>query len=212
MLLRTPPYTCLLAICCSMLIFTACKREPIAPDDYQTFHLPALANEIFSPYLNEVRIYRDSASGVYDTAICYRVDRGFIKSTYGDKVLFEEEYFSMNYYHSYYSNVFYYSSRLAIHSDNEMYFNISENGQAYLMRFPLVVGDSISNGNTSTYSVLKAFYPNIVIGDKVLEDVYFIKLNNMSSRMGSDADYYFAKNRGIVAIREYQTNKLWVLQ
>ena len=190
----------------------SCNKKPSDPNDYKTYHFPPEVRELFNDTLGEVRIYRDSASGVYDTATCDYARHRFIKSTFGEMVLFEEESFAYHYFHSHYRTGFYYLSRLAVHDDGRQYFYISESGQAYLLRFPLVIGDSISDGHSSSHSVLKAFYPSVVIGNKVFENVYFFKRNKMTARMGSDADYYLAKNRGIVAIREYKTNKLWILQ
>lgn len=190
----------------------SCNKQPPDPVGYETVYLPPEARALFNATLGEVRIYKDSATGVYDTARCSRADFRFIKTVIGEQVLFEEEAFSISYLHSFYSTNFSFSSRLALHSDGREYFYVSEKGQSYLLRFPLLMGDSINDGNTSSYSVLKAFYPTIEIGNKTFENVYFIKRNAVPSRFRSDADYYIAKNRGIVAIREYKTNKLWILQ
>lgn len=194
------------------LFFVSCNKQPPEPTGYRTIYLPPEARELFNATLGEVRIYQDSATGVHDTARCIRADYRYIKTVIGEKVLFEEEAFNISYLHSFYRTNFYYSTRLALHSDGREYFYVSEKGQSYLLRFPLVVGDSISDGITSSYSVLKAYYPSIEIGNKTFEQVYFIKRYGVPSRFRSDADYYLAKNRGIVAIREYKTNKLWILQ
>lgn len=194
------------------VLVVSCYKEPTDPSSYRTIYLPSEARELFNATLGEVRIYQDSATGVHDTARCHRARYDFIKTAIGDKVLFEEEEFSISYDHSFYRTNFSYSTRLALHSDGREYFYVSEKGQSYLLRFPLIVGDSISDGITSSYSVLKAYYPSIEIGNKTFEQVYFIKRYGVPSRFRSDADYYLAKNRGIVAIREYKTNKLWILQ
>lgn len=193
-------------------LFVACDKEPPAPGGYETIYLPHEARALFNATLGEVRIYKDSATGVYDTARCTKANFYFIKTRIDDQILFEEEAFDVDFFHTYYRTSFYYYTRLALHSDGREYFYVSEKGEAYLLRFPLVLGDSISDGNTSSYSVLKAFYPTLEIGNKTFENVYFIKRNAMSARFGSDADYYIARNKGIVAIREYKTNKLWILQ
>ena len=195
-----------------IVFFTSCNKQPPDPGGYDTFYFPPEVSEFFSGTVGEERIYRDSATGVYDTARCEYVRHNFIKSTFKESVLFEEESFSYSFYHTYYRYDFNYISRLARSSDGTHSFYVTENGEAYLLRFPLVIGDSINNGYTSSYSVLKAYYPTIEIGNKTFENVYFFKRNAMTARFGSDADYYLAKNRGIVAIREYKSNKLWILQ
>lgn len=195
-----------------IVLFVACNKQPPAPGGFETIYLPQEARALFNATLGEVRIYKDSATGVYDTARCTDAKFYFIKTRIGDQILFEEEAFIVHFLHSFYRTNFYYSTRLALHSDGREYFYVSEKGQSYLLRFPLVLGDSISDGNTSSYSVLKAFYPTLEIGNKTFENVYFIKRNGVPARFRSDADYYIARNRGIVAIREYKSNKLWILQ
>ena len=171
------------------VLVVSCYKESTDQSSYRTIYLPSEARELFNATLGEVRIYQDSATGLHDTARCHRARYDFIKTAIGDKVLFEEEEFSISYDHSFYRTNF-----------------------SYLLRFPLVLGDSISDGLTSSYSVLQAYYPSIEIGNKTFGQVYLIKRKWVPSRFNSDADYYLAKNRGIVAIREYKTNKLWILQ
>ena len=195
-----------------LLFLVACKPEPPVDTSYETHYLPAELKQYFFHNAGDTLVYRDSITGWYDTAVCVIGGYEFVKSTFKDRVLFEEEATFPTYDFKLYSKTFYYHTRLRFTEGGGKVWEITENGSDILMRFPLVVGDSLPNGLSVGHSILQAFYPVMTIGAKEFRDVYKIKRRFLHSRMSQEADYYLAKNKGIVAIRDYTDNKLWVLQ
>ena len=196
-----------------MLLFVvACKPDPPVGQRHPTYYLPPEVKQYFFHNAGDTLVYRDSIAGWYDTVVCEEGGYAMQISMIGDVVLDEEEVTRQTFYHNHYSKSFYYRSRVLFKPDGSAVCDITENGSDILMRFPLVVGDSLPNGLSAGHSILQAFYPVMTIGAKEFRDVYKIKRRFLYSRMSQEADYYLAKNKGIVAIRDYTDNKLWVLQ
>ena len=195
-----------------MLGLVSCQEETPLPNTFETHNLPAEAKQLFFSNAGDTLVYRDSISGVYDTAFCIRGGYQRIKSTYDGHVLFEEEAIVQTYYHTFHRKDFYYTSRLLLFKDGRKYFDITESGSDIFLRFPLTVGDSLPNDGSVGYSKLSAFYPTIQIDGKLFSNVYFVKRKVVKARSSGDADYYLARGKGIIAIRDYKANKLWVLQ
>ncbi|MFN3530595.1 MAG: hypothetical protein ACK417_11790 [Bacteroidia bacterium] len=195
-----------------LLGLMSCQEDPPLPTTFETHYLPTEAKQLFFSNVGDTLIYRDSISGVYDTAFCTRGGYQLIKSTYDGHVLFEEEAIVQTYYHTFHRKDFYYISRLLLFKDGRKYFDITESGSDIFLRFPLTVGDSLPNGGSVGYSKLSAFYPTIQIDGKLFSNVYLVKRKVVYARSAGDADYYLARGKGIIAIRDYKSNKLWVLQ
>lgn len=195
-----------------MLGLVSCQEETPLPTTFETHYLPTEAKQLFFSNVGDTLIYKDSISGVYDTAFCIRGGYQLIKSTYDGHVLFEEEAISQSHYHTFHRKDFYYKSRLLLFKDGRKYFDVTESGSDIFLRFPLTLGDSLPNGGSVGYSKLSAYYPTIEIGNRVFNNVYFVKRKVVDARSSGDADYYLSKGKGIIAIRDYKSNKLWVLQ
>ena len=195
-----------------LLFVGACKPDPPVGQRHPTYYLPPEVKQYFFHNAGDTLVYRDSIAGWYDTVVCVRGGYLMQVSMIGDVVLDEEEVTQQTFRHNHYSKTFYYRSRVLFKPDGSAVCDITENGSDILMRFPLVVGDSLPESLSVGYSIVKAFYPILTIDNKVFSDVYMLQRKVVQCRSSGDADYYLAKNKGIVAIRDYKDNKLWVLQ
>jgi hypothetical protein len=197
-----------------MAILLSCKKDP-PPQGPETHYLPQEVLDYFPAQTGDTLVYRDSISGQYDTLFCYRGGTLFVQSTYGGELMFTEEAIFHSFFgtHVNYPGIRRYTSRLSLHSDGSKEFYIREGGDR-MMRFPIRLGDSLTNGEgLEGYSVIRAFYPTFVVDNQVFHDVYRLYRYAVAMRLHSEyCDYYMAKGKGIVAVREYKTNRLWVLQ
>jgi hypothetical protein len=210
---KLSPY--LLFTCClGFGLLSACTKTPPSyePGSFRTYNLPLEAREYFPYQLGDTMVYHDSATGAIETAVCSESKFTYIKTMWQEDVLFEEEYFNIWFNRSPFMAPVRYRSRMALYSDGRQEFIVTEDTGDRFLRFPLIIGDSLSNGSRPGSSVIRSFYPSLTIHDKTFEDVYLIARKLVRVRQGSDCDYYIARHKGIVAIREYQTNRLWVLQ
>jgi hypothetical protein len=196
-----------------MAILLSCKKDPPTQGP-ETHNLPQEVLDYFPAQTGDTLVYRDSISGQYDTLRCIDGGTVFIKSTYDGELMFTEEaiihsFFGTNFNYPGQRN---YYSKLSLHNDGSKEFYIREGGDR-MMRFPIRLGDSLTNGEgLEGYSVIRAFYPTFVVDNQVFHNVYHLYRHVVAMRRSGDCDYYMAKGKGIVAVREYKTNRLWVLQ
>lgn len=209
---KTPTLPKIKSVWLLLLLLVACKPEPPVGKKHPVYYLPPEVKQYFFHKAGDTLIYRDSITGWYDTAVCVRGGYAMQISMIGDLVLDEEEVTQQTFRHDQYSKTFYYRSRVLFKPDGTAVCDITENGSDILMRFPLVLGDSLPNGLSVGHSIVKAFFPSIIIDGKEFRDVYMLQRRVVKCRASGSADYYLAKNKGIVAIRDYKDNKLWVLQ
>jgi hypothetical protein len=198
---------------CLLVLLLACKKDP-PPNSgaFKTYHLPHEVREYFPYQLGDTLVYRDSSTGAIETAICSESKFTYIKTMWQEDVLFEEEYFNIWFNRSPFMAPVRYRSRLALYSDGRQEFIVTEHTGDRFIRFPLIIGDSLSNGSRPGSSVIRSFHHSYTLHDKIFNDVYIIERKLVRVRNNSNCDYFIARNKGIVGIREYLTNKLWILQ
>jgi hypothetical protein len=202
-----------LALMISLLL--ACKKDPPPVSGPTNYYLPPEVTQYFPAQAGDTLVYRDSISGEYDSLFCIRGGTVTTKVTYDDALLFTEESILHTYWakHPSYPGLRRFTSSWALYQDGGQEVFVYE-GSDPLMRFPVRLGDSLHAGQGLIgYSIISAFYPSFTVDNKTFVDVYKLHRYAVTARLHSEyCDYYLAKRKGIVAVREYKTNRLWVLQ
>lgn len=200
------------ALMISLLL--ACKKDPPPVSGPTNYYLPPEVTQYFPAQAGDTLVYRDSISGEYDYFICIRGGVNKTNVTYNGSLMFTEE----SLLHSFTSTqiqhrkLWRFTSSWALYQDGRQEVFVYE-GSDPLMRFPVRLGDSLHAGEgLEGYSILRAFYPSFTVDNKTFFDVYHLFRYGVKARASGTCDYYFAKGKGIVAVREYKTNRLWVLQ
>ena len=160
-------------------------------------------------------MYFDSLSGERDTLTCVEVDRYILRNMWGDTFLFNEEAFKIKF--SSKDGLFYtYKSKLLLSNNGREDFIIEESvipwGNSILATLPFNVGKQMEDIHSGGTAKVQSFTSQITISGITFLDVYHLANSIVKSRNGATVDYYFARNKGLVAIKNYKTNKLWVLQ
>jgi hypothetical protein len=201
------------------LLTFGCKKDnsssPVPPRK-EMFHLPQDTYDFFNYQVGERRVYFDSLSGERDTLTCEEVDRYILRNMWGDTFLFDEEAFKIKFRSSKDGLFYTYKSKLLLSSAGREEFLIEEVvipwGNSYLATLPFNVGKQIEDIHSGGTAKVNSFTSQITISGITFLDVYQLTSSIVNSRIGATVDYYFARNKGLVAIKNYKTNKLWVLQ
>lgn len=209
------PHTLKLAVValfCSLLL--SCKKDPPPSSGPTNYYLPPEVTQYFPAQAGDTLVYRDSISGEYDSLFCIRGGTVTTKVTYDGALMFTEESILHSYEakHPDYPGLRRYTSSWALYQDGRQEIFMYE-GSDPMLRFPVRLGDSLRRGEgLEGYSILRAFHPVIQIGNQSFQEVYHLYRFGVKARASGTCDYYLAKGKGIVAVREYKTNRLWVLQ
>lgn len=210
------PHTLKLAVValfCSLLL--SCKKDPPPSSGPTNYFLPPEVTQYFPAQAGDTLVYRDSISGEYNYFVCIRGGISKTNVTYDGRLMFTEESLlhSFTSTHIQHRGLWRYTSSWALYQDGRQEIFIYE-GSDPMLRFPVRLGDSLHAGEGLVgYSILRAFYPSYTLDNKTFFDVYKIHRYAVTQRLHSEfCDYYLAKGKGIVAVREYKTNRLWVLQ
>lgn len=210
---KQPP----LLLLCVLLVAIACTKAPPPHDaPYVTYRLPQALLDYFSAEAGDTLVYRDSVSAILDTVICSRGGISMAGTVRGSYIFFKEEAL----FHSFSGTVSpylfgrgslrNYSTRLSFSDQGRQEYTITELGEG-LVRFPFTIGAEIDNGGQDDKTIVRAFYPALVVDGQEFYEVYHVEVKGHSERR-SDCDYYIAKGKGIAAIREHANNRLWVRQ
>jgi hypothetical protein len=197
---------------CSLLL--SCKKDPPPSSGPTNYFLPPEVTQYFPAQAGDTLVYRDSISGEYDSLFCIRGGTVTTKVTYDGALMFTEESILHSYRakHPNYPGLRRYTSSWALYQDGRQEIFMYE-GSDPMLRFPVRLGDSLHAGEgLEGYSILRAFYPSYTVDNKTFFDVYHLFRFGVIARRSGACDYYLAKGKGIVAVREYKTNRLWVLQ
>lgn len=201
-----------MALMISLLL--ACKKDPPPVSGPTNYYLPPEVTQYFPAQAGDTLVYRDSISGEYDYFICIRGGVSKTNVTHNGSLMFTEESLlhSFTSTHIQHRKLWSYTSNWALYQDGRQEVFVYE-GSDPLMRFPVRLGDSLRSGEgLEGYSIVRAFYPAIQIGNRSFNDVIHLYRYVVKARASGTCDYYFAQGKGIVAVREYKTNRLWVLQ
>lgn len=196
-------------------LLLACKKDPPPVSGPTNYYLPPEVTQYFPAQAGDTLVYRDSISGEYDYFICIRGGVSKTNVTHNGSLMFTEESLlhSFTSTHIQHRKLWSYTSNWALYQDGRQEVFVYE-GSDPLMRFPVRLGDSLHAGQGLIgYSIISAFYPSFTVDNKTFVDVYKLHRYAATARLHSEyCDYYLAKGKGIVAVREYKTNRLWVLQ
>lgn len=196
---------------CFLAVMACTKSPPPHDAPYVTHYLPPEVEAYFPMKLGDTLVYKDSASGMIDQVVCSKWQKMMIKTVANNYVFFEEEAVFQTGTANYpYLNYRHYSTRLGRKTGGQTLFYYRENYD-HIMAFPVEVGDTIDYHYPSGYNIVAGFYPSITLNNQTFHDVYHVWLQKVSFR-SSACDYYIARGKGIVAIRELKHNRLWVLQ